>query len=202
VIEIATEEELSVQAALAEFAALKAEQLQAYSTEWNIIALQLTATAVLFSFSLTSHSRTGFLLIVPIVSYVLSGRYLRSDRVLILIGIYIRTDLSCRVPGGLKYEEWWKERRNPTGTLQSFAHGPSVFSGISIVALVWVAPYVFSANKISGFSRSILEVVWALDLIATVISIITIVVALTFLAKGKTGEQGVPGEAAREVPSS
>ena len=76
---MASDKELSAQTALAEFAALRAEVLQAFSTQWNILALQLTATAVLFSFSLTSRTRTGFLLIVPIVSYVLNGRYLRGE---------------------------------------------------------------------------------------------------------------------------
>jgi hypothetical protein len=195
VIEIATDKELSeqemyMQAALAEFTALRTEALQAYSLEWNIVALQLTATGVLFSFALTNHSRTGFLLIVPIVSYVLSGRYLRNDRVYILIGMYIRTDLSRRVPG-LNYEEWYKKFPNPTQTLLSLAYGPSVFSGISIVALVWVAPYILFANKISTVFRWMLGIVWLLDLTATVISIITIVMTLTFLAKYESDKRDV-----------
>jgi hypothetical protein len=59
VIEIATDKELSAQAALAEFTALRAEIFQVFSMQWNIVALQLTATAVLFSFALTNHSRTA-----------------------------------------------------------------------------------------------------------------------------------------------
>lgn len=181
-IEIATDKELSVQAALAEFTALRTEALQAFSAESNIIALQLTATGVLFSFALTNHSRTGFLLIVPIVSYVLSGRYLRNERIFILMGVYIRTDLSSRVHG-LNFEKWYKEFPNPTQTLQSFAYGPSVFFGISFVALGWVVPYILFANKISAFSRSMLGIVWLLDLTATVISIITTVKTLRALDK-------------------
>lgn len=184
-------QELSGQAALAEFTALRAEALQAYSAEWNIIALLLTATGVLFSFALTNHSRTGFLLIVPLVSYILSGRYLRNDRVFILIGIYIRTELSRRVPGGLNWEEWYKKRPNPTRTLQSLAYGPSVFSGISIVALAWVVPYILFANNISTTNRWMLGIGWLLDLAATVISICTIVITLRSLAKDERGERDV-----------
>ena len=180
VIEIATDkEDPSVQAALAEFTALRAEALQAFSMEWNIIALQITATGVLFSFALTNSSRTGFLLIVPIVSFALSGRYLRNDRIFLLIGIYIRTDLNSRLGGGLKWEEWYTKFPNPVRTLHSIAYGPAVFSGISIVALVWVFPYVWSVKHISAFNSRMLEIIYVLDVVATIISIVTIVVTLT-----------------------
>jgi hypothetical protein len=177
--ETPADKELYVQAALAEFTALRAEALQAFSAESSIVALLVTATGVLFSFALTSH-RTGFLLIVPVVSYVLSGRYLRNERVYSLIGKYIRLDLSRRVDG-LEWEEWYKGFPNPTRTLQSLAYGPAVFSGISFVALGWVIPYLLSANKISTFDKSMLWTVWVLDLAATVISIITTVKTLRAL---------------------
>ena len=165
-IEIATDRELYEQAALAEFAALRTEALQALSMEWNIIALQLTATGVLFSFALTNHSRIGFLLIVPVVSYVLSGRYLRNDRAFILIGVYIKTDLSIRVPG-LNFEWWYKSfpDPNPSRTLQKLAYGPAVFSGISIVALTWLIPYIFHPkNHISSFSGWMLGIAWVREI--------------------------------------
>jgi hypothetical protein len=188
--EIATDKELSVQAALAEFTALRTEALQSISMEWTIIAFQLTATGVLFSFALTGH-RTGFLLIVPIVSYVLSGRYLRSEASFILIGKYIRTDLSSRVLDGLNWEKWYKEVPipKPTKALQSLAYGPPAFSVISIVSLVWLVPYISSANKVSAFSRSMLRIAWGLDTTATVISIITIVLTMRFLAKYEPDER-------------
>jgi hypothetical protein len=194
VIEIATDRELYEQAALAEFAALRTEALQALSMEWNIIALQLTATGVLFSFALTNHSRTGFLLIVPVVSYVLSGRYLRNDRAFILIGVYIKTDLSIRVPG-LNFECWYKSfpDPNPSRTLQKLAYGPAVFSGISIVALTWLIPYIFyPKNHISSFSGWMLGIAWVLDVAATLISIITMVWTMTSIAKESKELDAVP----------
>ena len=192
VTEIATDKELIAQAALAEFTALRTEALQAISMEWTIIAFQLTATGVLFSFALTNSSRTGFLLIVPIVSYVLSGRYLRNDASFILIGKYIRTDLSQRVPDGLHWEEWYKKVLFPkqVKALQSLSYGPALFSLISIVSLAWVFPYTWSENKISAFSLSMVRIVWVLDSAATVISIITIVLTMTFLAKYEPGRSG------------
>ena len=185
-----------MQAALAEFTALRTEALQAFSAESTIVALQVTATGVLFSFALTNHN-AGFLLIVPAVSYVLSGRYLRNERVYSLIGKYIRLDLSRRVPG-LDFEEWYKEFPNPTQTLQQIAYGPSVFYGISFVALGWVIPYILDANKISAFNRSMLWTVWGLDLIATVISIITTVMTLRALDK-ETAKRDAEALIARKV---
>ena len=162
--------------------------------EWNIIALQLTATGVLFSFALSNHSRTAFLLIVPVVSYVLSGRYLRNDRAFILIGVYIKTDLSVRVPG-LNFEWWYKSfpDPNPSRTLQKLAYGPAVFSGISIVALAWLSPYIFDPkNHISSFSGWRLGIAWWVDVAATAISIITMAWTMTSIANESEKLDAVP----------
>jgi hypothetical protein len=172
--EMMKDKELSAQSALAEFAALRNEALQAFSMQWNIIALQLTATSVLVSFSLTNRSRTGFLLIIPIVSYILNGRYLRSERLVVLIATYIMSDLSPRVPGGLKWEEWLRGRSSPNQILRWFAHGPLVFSVISIITLAWTVPYILHAAKLSTADRWMLGTVWLLDLALTIISIFTI----------------------------
>jgi hypothetical protein len=174
-IGMASDKELSAQAALAEFAALRTEVLQAFSTQWNILALQLTATAVLFSFSLTSHTRTGFLLIVPIVSYILNGRYLRGERLILLASRYIMTEISPRVHGGLNWENWMESRaKGPYNYILWIAYGPSVFALISMVALAWVGPYVFHASSMPVVDNSILEIIWVLDLLLTLVSIYSI----------------------------
>src|SRR5260370_17299780 len=49
---------------LAEFAALRAEILQNLQMQWNIFALQLTATAVFFFFSLLSSQQPTYFLIL------------------------------------------------------------------------------------------------------------------------------------------
>jgi hypothetical protein len=181
-IEIASDEELSAQAALVEFTALRSEVLQAFSMQWNTIALQLTTTGVLVSFSLSSHTRTGFLLIVPVVSYILNGRYLRSERLVLTAATYIMSELSPRVPGGLRWEEWLRSRPSPNHYLRWLAHGPLIFSIISMVALAWVFPYVFSTNTISAFDRTMLIFVWMLDssLIASSIYTIKVVLGINF----------------------
>jgi len=171
---IASDKQLSAQAALAEFAALRDEALQAFSMQWNTIALQLTATGVLVSFSLSEYSRNGFLLIIPIVSYVLNGRYLRSERNIVLIATYVMEKLSSRVPGGLNWESWLRDRRSPNQILRWVAHGPLLFSVISLVVLAWAVPYILYAHKLSAVDRWALGVLWIVDFILIIISMYTI----------------------------
>jgi hypothetical protein len=59
---------------LAEFSALRAEILQWTSMQWNIFALQLTASGVVFSFALQSFSR-DYLANLAVITYALTGRY-------------------------------------------------------------------------------------------------------------------------------
>jgi hypothetical protein len=63
---------------LAEFSSLRAEIIQAMQMQWNSFALQLTATAAVFSFSLTGGSRTGFLLYLA-SNHVRTGELLRRQ---------------------------------------------------------------------------------------------------------------------------
>lgn len=173
-IEVASDEELSAQAAaLAEFAALRSEMLQAFSTQWNIVALQLTATAVVFSFSLTNHSRAGFLLIIPIVSFVLNGRYLNCERIITLIGKYFEEGNFSKRAGGLEWGKWFGNHSGtkPYQVLRWLAHGPPVFVIISFIALGWAVPYIRSASKISIVDRSFLWIVWGLGFVLTTVSI-------------------------------
>lgn len=165
-----TTDEPAVQGALAEFAALRAEALQAWSTQSNIVALQLTATSVVFSFSLTNRSRTGFLLIIPVVCYVLNGRYLRAERLVRLIGEYIMTDLSLRVNGGLRWESWLRQRPNPKQALRWSAHGPLIFSAISFLTLIWLLPYMHSIHDVSTFTRVLLDLLWISGFVLTLLS--------------------------------
>jgi hypothetical protein len=188
--ETAKDKELSAQAALAEFSALRTEALQAFSMQWNIIALQLTATSVLVSFSLTDRSRTAFLLIIPIVSYVLNGRYLRSERLIVEIAAYIMEELSLRVPGGLGWESRIRKRSSPDQILRWFAHGPLIFSVISIVTLTWTVPYILYAKELSTANRWMLGIVGMLDLTLTLISIYTIkiVYGARFKERSRSGQ--------------
>ena len=54
---------------LAEFSALRAEMTNRQNLQWNVFALQVTAAGVIFSFALSNSNRTGFLLILPVITY-------------------------------------------------------------------------------------------------------------------------------------
>jgi hypothetical protein len=158
---------------LAEFAALRTEILQSLQMQWNIFALQLTATAALFSFSLSSPSRTGFLLILPFVTYFLSERYLAMYYAMQQLGSYIKDELSSRVPGGLHWEAWYRQHSSPyhKPLLGWFTPLPMIFPGTSVVAILWVAPYVWLGGHISDSRRITLGIAWILSLVFTVVSL-------------------------------
>src|ERR1700730_15638126 len=159
-----------VQVLLAEFSALRAEILQELSMRWNIFIFQLTTTGVVFSFALTGHSRTGFLLIIPVVAYALGGRLLDSERAVREMGIYIMNELSPRIPGGLKWEEWHRERPLPRPTIAWLSPVTVIFPGISLIALAWVVPYILFSPNTSIVNRWLLGIVWVLSLIITIVS--------------------------------
>lgn len=159
---------------LAEFSCLRTEIIQAKQMQWNSLALQLTATGVVFSYALSGGSRAGFLLILPVVSYVLGSHYTGSYLDMQRIATYIMEELSPKVPGGLKWEEWRrhyaKTSRYPTGWRVYIP--PSIaFPAISLVALVWTISYILHGSHLSSWTRSVLVIIWVMDLIITAISL-------------------------------
>ena len=93
-VTVVSTEKGTIEVLLAEFSALRDEILQNLSMQWNTFVFQLTTTGIVFSFALTDKSRVGFLLIIPVVSYALGGRFLHGSRAIQEIGIYIRDELS------------------------------------------------------------------------------------------------------------
>lgn len=163
---------------LAEFAALRAEMLQGFQMQWNSFALQLTATAVIFSFSLSNTSRTGFLLILPVITYALSSQYQGNYVSMYKIATYIMEELSPKVPGGLRWEEWQRQyafsRSGPVGRLSTYVSFAWIFPMVSITAIVWSAPYILFDSHLSGLNRGFLIVIWILDFAITTRAIYSI----------------------------
>lgn len=173
--------ESALEASLAEFSALRDEILQRLSNQWTIYALQLTASGVVFSFSLSNRSRTGFLLIIPVMAYALLGQFVANHYLIESIGFYIRWDLSPRVQklspradSGFQWEEWWKKRPPTSSAFPWIFTSPVVFPGISLIALGWVVPYILFTNNISTFDRCMLWAVWGVGLVVTTMSSLTI----------------------------
>lgn len=166
------QEEVHVQALLAEYSALRNEILQRLSGHWIMFAFQLTVASVLFSFALSSSSRTGFLLIIPIVSYAVSAEYLRNERMIRRLGEYIRLELSTKIPGDnvLGWESWRLPNMASESRFIWLSPLPVTSPGVSLIALAWTADYIFSRAGISVVDRCFLGLTWVLGFVATLIS--------------------------------
>ncbi len=140
--------------------------------QWNIFALQLTATAVLFSFSLSNSSRTGFLLILPFVTYALGGRYLFEYYGMQKMATYITEELSARIPGGVDWESW--RRRAPPSyeaLFGLFAPLPTIFPLASIASILWPIQYIYFNSQVSDSHRVALGIAWVASLLFVALSI-------------------------------
>jgi hypothetical protein len=156
---------------LAEFAALRAEMVQRSSLQWNIFALQLTAAGVVFSFALSNPSHTGFLLILPIISYALAGRYISQSTAIQTIGTYIREVLEVRAKGELHWETWVKAYRPRALRVLNWIHPYYlVFPGVAVFALAWVTPYVWESHT-SASKRVLIVIIWIIGIVVTALSI-------------------------------
>jgi hypothetical protein len=79
---------------------------------WKVMSFQVTTAGATFGFSLSSPSRTPFLLIVPFSSYILMARWALYRQLVSGVTNYIMNELSPRVPGGLHWERWIRESRH------------------------------------------------------------------------------------------
>jgi len=154
---------------LAEYSALRNEILQRMGFQWSIFALQLTAAGVIFSFSLSSSSHTGFLLIIPIATYVLSGRYLAVYLGIRNISAYIREVLEPKANGQLNWEGWCAMQQPRARPLTLLNPLFLAFPGIAVAALVWVAPYVWG-HPLSAGTRILIASTWFIGIAVTGLS--------------------------------
>jgi hypothetical protein len=156
---------------LAEFAALRAEILHRSSLSWNIFALQLTAAGVVFSFALSNPSHTGFLLILPVISYALAGRYVSQSVATRTIGTYIREVLEVRAKGELHWETWNRARTRAELRILNWVNPYFlVFPGTAVIALAWVGPYVWEGHTSAG-KRALIVIIWFIGIAVTALSI-------------------------------
>ena len=173
------EAQLASQAMLAEYAALRAEVDRRASTQWNVLALQLTATGVIASLAISRVSAVALLLVIPLSSYMLGSRYILHDFHMKLISRYIRDSLSGRLGGNLAWEGWKISQIEPavrrgrwlTPTGWNMLHPTRLaFEGVAWLALLAAAvaaPYVWWTKApgwglILGFS-----LLWTLGVLAT-----------------------------------
>jgi hypothetical protein len=148
------DDEVRRQINLAEFSALRSEIDNRANLQWNIFALQLTAAGVIFSFALSNPNHTGFLLILPLTTYAFAGRYLSQYLGTERIGAYIREVLSPKLNGELLWEDWYRDRRSHGAQALNWLNPLVIaFPGVATIALIWVAPYVWSSADTSAAKR-------------------------------------------------
>jgi hypothetical protein len=155
---------------LAEFAALRAEILQRQNMQWNMFALQLTAAGVVFSFALSNPSHAGFLLILPVVTYALTGRYVSQSLWTQKVATYIREVLEVRAKGQLHWEEWNKAQSVTARTLTWLNPLFLVFPGVAVIALAWVTPYVWANHSTPVGERVLIVIIWLVGVAVTALS--------------------------------
>ena len=125
--------------ALAEYQAIKGEQVARINTRDNLIYVTLVAIAGTLTITHSVGSR-GYLLLVPAVAFVLGWTYLANDHMISAIGRYFREH-----PGlpGLGWEsDHPADKRLASRKVIQLAVDLTVFCGSAVAALAafWLAP--------------------------------------------------------------
>lgn len=167
------------QVMLAEYSALRSEVDRRASVQWNVVALQITSAGVIASLAIAHVSDIALLLVIPLSSYMLGGRYILHDYYLKLISRYIRDSLSVRLGGNLVWESWkisqtesdTQPRRLPTPAAWNLLHPTRLaFEGVASLALLSAAlgaAYTWW-NKAPGWGLILgFALLWVLGALAT-----------------------------------
>lgn len=136
-----------VQTMLAEYAALRAEVERRSTVQWNVFALQVTSAGAIASLAISTSTNVALLLIIPLSSTMLGGRYILHDFHIKLINQYISDSLSPRLDGQLQWGRWKNERMSTGGVRRWFGvtrwntgHPTRLaFEGVAVLALVAAA---------------------------------------------------------------
>lgn len=137
--------QLASQVMLAEYAALRTEVDRRATVQWNVFALQITSAGVIASLALSHVSDIALLLVIPLSSYMLGGRYVLHDHHLKLISRYTRDSLSQRLGGNLAWESWKNSQTRRDGGVRSWLTPTSwnmlhptrmAFEGVAWLSLV------------------------------------------------------------------
>jgi hypothetical protein len=125
--------------ALAEYKQIKAEQVARINTRDNLVYVTLVAIAGALTITHSAHSR-GYLLLVPVVTWVLGWTYLVNDHMITAIGRFVREH-----PGlpGMRWEtDHPADRRRRSRKTIQLAVDLVTFCGSGLAALTafWFAP--------------------------------------------------------------
>ncbi len=155
---------------MAEFTALRAEIVNRSNIQWNVFALQLTASGVVFSFALSNSSHIAILLIIPWITYALTGRYVSQGTGVHELGKYIREVLEVKMNGELHWETWRTIQPVQARALSWLNPLYLVFPGVAVIALASVAPYVWTSSNTSSSKRALIIVIWLIGVLVTALA--------------------------------
>lgn len=154
---------------MAEFVALRQEIERRNVVQHALFVLQLTASGAIISFALAGSGHVGFLLIIPISTYMLCARYVEQQYGTQRAALYIKDELATRIPGGLGWEAWQVSNRQ-------FVRGSMirrinalmiVFPAVGVSALAWTAGAAFGhVLRLSAAQRVGIVLVWLLGVVA------------------------------------
>lgn len=160
---------------LAEFVALRQEIERRNVVQHGLFALQLTSAGAIFSFALSGSGRSGFLLIVPISSYMLCARYVEQQLGIQRAATYIKTELSQKIPGGLGWEAWQVKQIDFVrgSTIRRVNSLLIVFPVVGTGALIGTVDVVLRPSLLRlDLPESIgFDVLWVLGLLAAVMCV-------------------------------
>lgn len=155
---------------IAEFQALRTEILQRTNLQWSIFAFQLTAAGVVYSFALSNSSHTIILLILPVITYALTGRYVSQNIAIDKSARYIRKIIEVKMNDSLNWETWHMDQPPKMRTLTWLTPLFLVFPGVSVTALASVAPHVWATSNFSVGKRVLLVTIWLVGVVITGLS--------------------------------
>ncbi|GAB3352919.1 hypothetical protein RMN56_02665 [Micromonospora halotolerans] len=165
--------DIDVQGALAEYQSLRAEIDSRAKFQQQIVGLQLTLTSAIIAFGLSRPGFLAVLLIVPLSSYLLCGRYVGQRTAMRWTTRYIDEELAPRVPGGLGWGAWSTANRRPARLLDWFLPLLICFPGASLLTLGWTVRLMFAHQ--AWYTTAGFVIVWLVGFLTTGISVYLLV---------------------------
>lgn len=147
-------------ATIAEYTSLRSEIDGRAKYQQQILALQLTLTGAIFGFALSRANLTGIMLIVPVSSYLLCGRYVAQRTAIQWIATYICDVLDRRVGGEFGWVQWSRTNPRSDQSMDWLAPMLLTFPGASLLALGWAFPLTFYRPHVAAAARVGLIMLW------------------------------------------
>ncbi len=175
---------------LAEFNALRAEILQLSEQQQKTTTVLITTTGAVFGFALSGSGRMPFLLIIPLVAYILCAQWVHVHDLANRAAHYIRVELDKKIPGGLGWEQWLREKRGDLRLRRVLTRTwtqPAilVYPAMSCLALTTTAVWFFNTRQSPATPMAIVgAIAWTFGLTITALSLALMLRSNRRIARG------------------